>query len=70
MAQPGLNGDESRQILILGSESIKKPGAHAGPLEREDSGVQLQHGRAVVHAVAYHGTHDAQVVSTGADTRE
>ena len=70
VAKRRFDGDEAGQVLILGSEPVENPGAHAGALEREDASVELQHGGAVIDAVADHGADHAKIVGAGGDVRE
>ena len=61
----GTDDDEAGQVLILSSQSISEPGAHAWPREGLLAGAHLQCGPRVVDVVGHHRTNDADVVNTG-----
>ena len=65
-----LDRDESGQVPILGSEAVQHPRPDAGTREVERAGMQLQHRAAMVHGVADHRAHHAEVVSARAHMRE
>ena len=70
MAERRLDGDEAGQVLILGSEPVQDPRAHARAFELEHAGVELQQRGAMIHAIADHGADYAEVVDAGGDVGE
>ena len=70
MAERRLDGDEAGQILVLGSEPVEHPGAHARALELEHAGVELQQRGAVIDAIADHRADHAKVVHARGDIRK
>ena len=61
----GLDFNVTGQVLVLGSQAVKDPGTHAGQGEVERSGVELEQGRPMVHALAHHGANHAELVGVG-----
>ena len=64
------NRDEPGQVPILRPQPVQGPGAHAGTSEIDRSGLQLQHGTAMVDAVADHGANHAELVDVPGHIRE
>ena len=56
------DGNKSRQVLILATQTVEDPGADARAAEVEGARVHLENGAAVVDAVAHHGTDDAELI--------
>ena len=64
MGEGRADGDEARQILVLRSQAIGNPGAHAGTDEVIAARMQLEQGAAVGGIGAVQGAQDAQVIHT------
>ncbi len=70
VAEIRADGDEPRQVLILGPEPVRDPRAHARPDERIAAGVELQEGSAVPRVGPVHRVDHAEVVHAPGQVRE
>ena len=57
-----VQADESGQVLVLRTESVVNPSAHAWPLSQSLTRMQLQKGLRVVPGIGVHSIQDAQPV--------
>ncbi len=64
------HGDEGGQILIVGPQAIRQPGAEAGANQPRFAAVHQQQRRLVIRHVGMHRTDDAQVVDRLGQVRE
>ena len=62
--------DKGRQILVLGSQSVADPRAHAGPHEIVAAGMQLHHRAAMSRVGAVDRMQHAQIVDMRCEFRE
>ena len=70
VGQRRLDRDVAGQVLILCSEAVDGPSAHARPDEGGTPGEGLQERRAMVDAFAHQRLDDAKVIDAGSNMRE
>ena len=70
VAEVRADGDESRQVLILGPEPVSDPRTHARPDERIAAGVEFQQGSPVPRVGPVHRVDHAEVVHAPGQMRE
>ena len=58
----GAHRHEGRQILILGPQAVRDPGAHAGANQPSFAAIHQQQRRLVIRHVGLHRPHDGNVV--------
>ena len=57
-----IDRDESRQLGVLGSQPVQRPGAHRRALKAERAGVHLDYGLRMHADVGVHAIEQAQIV--------
>ena len=63
--------DESRQVLVLGPQSVERPRSETGAGKHTAAGIDVEQGRSVRHLVAaVHRANDADVVDARPDLRK
>src|SRR6478736_5924324 len=62
--------DKRRQIAVLGAEAVADPGAKAGSLDGEGTGVDSERGLEMLKVTAGQRTDDAEIIDAAGDVRK
>jgi len=66
----GIDGNEAREILIFGAQTVAHPGAHRRPQREECARVQLERGLVVRAIVPPPGRAKTDVIGDGREARQ
>ena len=70
VAEAGADGDERRQAVVFGTETVTDPRAHAGADEVGGAGVEKERGGSVRDTLGVHALQEAQVIDHSGHVRE